>query len=280
LNSSTIRRWDGTQGIPRPIDEQIKIAASAGYDAIEPWIPDLRQFQESGGKLDDLQKQIVDSGLTVESAIGFANWIVDDPVQRAAGLESAKRDMDMLAAIGGKRIAAPPAGATNQADLNLLAAAERYRKLLEAGADIGVIPQLELWGFSKSLKRLGELMFVAIESGHPDACLLPDVYHVYKGGSDIAGLRLINGAAIHCLHVNDYPSAPPRETIGDADRVYPGDGIAPLSEVISYLQDSAPRCVLSLELFNPHYWQQDPLDVAKTGLRKMRDAVSAALKQP
>ena len=173
-------------------------------------------------------------------------------------------------------VAAPPAGATKQADLNLFSAAERYHALLELGKEMGVTPQVELWGFSQSMKRLGELVFVAAESGHPDACMLPDVYHIYKGGSDFEGLRMINGAAIHVFHMNDYPDNPPRATIGDAHRVYPGDGVAPLSKILRDIDASGFRGMLSLELFNRDYWQQDALDVARTGLEKMREAVQKA----
>ena len=35
---------------------------------------------------------------------------------------------------------------------------------------------------------------------------------------------------------------------------------------------------LSLELFNPEYWQQDALVVARTGLEKMKAVVAAALE--
>jgi sugar phosphate isomerase/epimerase len=276
LNMSTIRKFDGKGGTPRPIVEQIDIAARAGYDAIEPWVREVQQHKESGGSLKDLRKQIEDAGLTVESAIGFATWIVDDESKRAEGYETAKRDMEALLEIGGKRLAAPPVGATNQTDLNLLAVAERYRKLLEIGGEIGVIPELELWGFSKSMSRLGELMFVAIESGHPAACVLPDVYHIYKGGSDFTGLGLIHGTSIHVFHMNDYPADPPRETINDADRVYPGDGVAPLGDILRTLHSTGCRCMLSLELFNREYWKQDPVEVARTGLAKMRAAVDAA----
>jgi 2-keto-myo-inositol isomerase len=276
LNASTIRKFDGKGGTPRPILEQVTIAAHAGYSAIEPWIPDVRAYQESGGSLPELRKTIEDSGLTVESSIGFASWIVDDDKRRAEGIESAKRDMELIKAIGGKRIAAPPVGATEQSDLNLFAAAERYRKLLEAGEGIGVVPQLELWGFSKSLSRLGELMFVAVESAHPAACVLPDIYHIYKGGSAFDGLSLIDGKAIHCFHFNDYPAEPPRAKIDDADRVYPGAGVAPIAAVVRSLVANGCRCVLSLELFNREYWKQDPLEVAKTGLNKMKAVVEAA----
>jgi sugar phosphate isomerase/epimerase len=270
LNMSTIR------GQKLSLSEQVDVAAKAGYHAIEPWIREIQEFADKGGKLADVKKQIADAGLTVESAIGFANWIVDDDQQRAKGLETARHDMDLVRQIGGIRIAAPPAGATKQADLNLFSAAERYHALLELGKEMGVTPQVELWGFSQSMKRLGELVFVAAESGHPDACMLPDVYHIYKGGSDFEGLRMINGAAIHVFHMNDYPDNPPRATIGDAHRVYPGDGVAPLSKILRDIDASGFRGMLSLELFNRDYWQQDALDVARTGLEKMREAVQKA----
>ena len=189
--------------------------------------------------------------------------------------------MDTLRQIGGIRIAAPPTGATKQTDLNLFNAAKRYRALLELGDQMDVIPQVEVWGFSSSLSRLGESMFVAIESGHPKACLLPDVYHIYKGGSDFAGLGLLSGSAIQVFHVNDYPANPPRETINDSHRVYPGDGVAPLTEIFRMIHQAGFRGTLSLELFNRDYWQQDPLEVAKTGLQKTKAAVlSAKLDQP
>ncbi len=270
LNTSTVR--EKKLSVP----EQIDLAADAGYDALEPWMGDLHQFVERGGKLADLKKQLADRGVAVASAIGFAEWIVDDDARRAAGLETAKRDMGLLAQIGGTHIAAPPAGATREANLNLQKAAERYAALLEVGAAAGVIPQLEVWGFSAALSKLGEVLFVAAESKHPQACLLLDVYHLYKGGSDFGGLRLASGAAMHCFHMNDYPADPPRETIRDADRVYPGDGVAPLTEILKTLFASGFRGTLSLELFNPTYWKEDPLVVAKTGLAKMQAAVTKA----
>ncbi len=270
LNMSTIR------GQKLSLPEQVDVAAKAGYQAIEPWIREIQQFVEQGGNLADVKKQIADAGLTVESAIGFANWIVDDEAKRADGLETARRDMELVKQIGGKRIAAPPVGATNQADLDLYEAADRYRELLDVGREVGVVPQVELWGFSKSMSRLGELVFVATEAAHPDACMLPDVYHIYKGGSSFEGLRMINGAAMHVFHMNDYPDDPPRATINDAQRVYPGDGVAPLTKILRDIHDAGFRGMLSLELFNRDYWMQDPLQVAQTGLAKMRAAVEKA----
>jgi sugar phosphate isomerase/epimerase len=272
LNTSTIRGQNLT-----PIEEA-DIAAKAGYQGFEPWLPKLDQFVKGGGSLKDLGKRIRDHGLRVESAIGFFEWIVDDDARRHKGLEEARRGMDMVRQIGGKRVAAPPVGATNQADLNLLKAAERYRALLDVGQQVGVVPQVEVWGFSKTLGRLGETALVAIESGHPQACILADVYHLYKGGSDFTTLKLLGAASMHVFHMNDYPADPPRAQIKDAHRVYPGDGVAPLKEMLRDLRALGFRGMLSLELFNPDYWKQDALLVAKTGLEKMRAVVRASFE--
>jgi len=271
LNTSTIR------GQKLPITQEVDIAAQAGYRAIEPWINELDQFVKEGGSLKDLRKQIHDKGLVVPSAIGFASWIVDDEAERRKGLEEAKRSMDLVQQIGGKRLAAPPVGATKQENLNLLRAAERYRALLELGDKMDVIPMVEVWGFSKSLSRLGETALVAIESQHPRACVLPDVYHLYKGGSDFAGVKLLSRFGIPHFHINDYPALPGRAEITDAHRVYPGDGIAPLPALLRDLFEVGYRGVLSLELFNRDYWKQDALVVARTGLEKMKAVVHKAL---
>lgn len=270
LNMGTIRG----QGLD--LAREIDIAADAGYDAIEPWLGEIRDYVGKGGTTADLKKRCEDRGITVESAIGFAPWMSPDVGQRKAAFDAMRSDMELVAQIGGTRIAAPPAGATSAETLDLAEIAQWYAQLLELGAEVGVRPQLELWGPSKTLHRIGEAAYVAAETGRDDACLLLDVYHIYKGGSDFAGLGMLNGRRMFVFHMNDYPAEPPRESISDADRVYPGDGVAPLSPILRTLHKTGFRGVLSLELFNREYWKQDAAAVAKTGLAKMKAAVERA----
>jgi sugar phosphate isomerase/epimerase len=192
-------------------------------------------------------------------------------------MDQMKRDMGLVVQIGGKRVAAPPGAAAGVAGMDLRKIAERYHKVLEMGREMGVVPQLEIWGSAKTLGRVSEAAFVAIESGHPDACLLLDVFHIYKSGLDFTGLRLLSGLALHVFHINDYPADPPRERATDADRIYPGDGIAPLTAIVRDLKAAGFHGALSLELFNREYWKQDALTVAKTGLAKMQAVVTKSL---
>lgn len=271
LNTATIR------GQKLGIVKEVEVASVAGFQAIEPWIEAIDQYAKEGGSLKDLRQRIADAGLTVESAIGFPEWIVDDDARRARGLERAKHEMDLVAQIGGKRIAAPPAGATRPPTLDPAKAAERYRALLELGDQMGVVPQLEVWGFSANLSRLGQCMLVAMDSAHPKACVVADVFHLFKGGSPFEGLKLASAIALQVFHLNDYPSDPPRDKINDGFRVFPGDGSAPITQILRDLRSSGGQTVLSLELLNRKYWEQDALETAKTGLAKMKAAVQKAV---
>lgn len=271
LNTSTIK------GASLPLDKEFEVAAAAGFQGIEPWIGEIEDLVKAGGSLKDLRKKGEDLGLKVCGAVGFAAWIVDDAAKRAAGLEHLKRDMELVAAIGGTHIACPAIGAHEPGHHKpeLQQIAERYRAILELGVKTGVTPLLELWGFSKTLSRLSDVVYCATEAGHPKACMLLDSYHLYKGGSGNSALRLLNGRELPVFHINDYPTIPPAK-IDDADRVYPGDGVAPLSDLFRTLHAIGFRGFLSVELFNAEYYKQPAEVVAKTSLEKTRAAVRKA----
>ncbi len=271
FNTSTIR------GQKLSLVEELEIVARAGFKGVEPWVSELEEYTQAGGSVADLRKRIADLGLSVESVIGFSPWIVNDDARRAAGLEDAKRVMDLTARIGGTRIAAPASGIGDDDRPDLPTIAERYRALLDVGQQSGVIPQLELWGFSPLLSKLSDVSYVAVAANHPDSCILADSYHLYKGGTPYENLRLLNGAAMHVFHINDYPAAPPRSEITDAHRMFPGDGVAPLDLLFRTLRDTGFRGMLSLEVFNREYWNQDAFYVARAGFEKTREAVLKAL---
>lgn len=265
LNTSTI------SGQRLGVEKYIDITARAGYDAIEVWIGDLRAYMKDGKTLGALKKLASDAGVDVVNAIGFAPWMTDDDEKRKAGFAQMKEEMEIMAALGCTRIAAPAAGISAPPDL--YKAGERYKALLELGRQTGVTPQLEVWGASP-FSHLGQALMVAAVADDPDAHILADVYHLHRGNSGFDCMKLLDGKVVDLFHMNDYPGSIPREQLQDKDRVYPGDGIAPLKQVLTHLNNMSGEKILSLELFNQDYWKQDPLTVAKTGLEKMKKAVA------
>jgi sugar phosphate isomerase/epimerase len=265
LNTSTIR------GEERDLLANLEIASGAGYDGVEIWIRDLKSCVEKGNSITTVRNRITELGIEVVSAIGFAPWLAPGN----EGFEQMKQEMELLAQIGCRRVAAPPAGLDPEIPLDLFEAGEKYRQLLQLGRETGVMPQLEFWGASPVLWHMGQVLMIASVASDPDVKILPDVYHMFRGGSGFDTLKMLNGNLIDLFHMNDYPGNIPREEQNDADRVYPGDGAAPMQKIMADLSLMGGEKILSLELFNRTYWKEEPLQVAETGLRKMRSLVES-----
>jgi sugar phosphate isomerase/epimerase len=269
LNTSTIR------GNNLDIVGVVTAASKAGFHAVEPWIQELDAYTSKGGTLKDLGKRIADLGLVVANAIAFNSIAVDDDTARATAMEKLKTDMDKVAQIGGTRIAAVPGNARTPISLDNVA--KYYREALELGEKMGVQPLCELWGTHPVLGPLSHGIYVTVAAGRPDASLLLDVFHLYKSGTAFTALKQINGAALHVLHVNDYPQVADSSTLNDSNRIYPGDGVAPYKEIFRDLRDNGFRGYLSLELFNKDYWAKSADENLKTGIEKIRATVKGAL---
>ena len=272
LNTSTI------MGQKPGLVRSIEIAAAAGYDGVELWVRDILEYLEKGGTVQALAKLLTDKKLRVENAISFTEWMVDDDVKRTAALVTLEKEMQLMASLGCKRIAAPPAGVAKDQPLDIQKAGSRYRDILALGRKHRVMPLLEFWGASGTVYNFSQALAIAAAANDADARILPDVYHLFRGGSGFECLQLVNGNAIDIIHMNDYPPNKPVSEQTDADRVYPGDGAAPFKQILHSLQAMGGTKTLSLELFNKTYWDQDALLVAQTGLQKMKRLVNEVLR--
>jgi len=239
LNTSTIR------GQKPGLLKYIEIASRAGYDGIELWIEDVKKHLEAGNTAASLKKIIADQGLKVENAIGFAPWLAGKD-----GMEQMKQEMEMMASIGCTRIAAPVYGLPADQPLDLVATGLQYKELLAFGRQTGVMPILEFWGASKLLSNIGQALMICSVANDPDVKILADVYHMFRGNSGFESLKMLRGNVIEVFHMNDFVASIPREQQQDKDRVYPGDGIAPIKQILTDLKEMGGTKILSLELFN------------------------------
>jgi sugar phosphate isomerase/epimerase len=252
------------------VKQQVRVAAEAGFEGIELWVKDIDAYLANGGTLHDLRTYILDTGIAVVNAIAFFKWADADERTRERGFAQAEREMRILAELGGAAIAAPPYG--NVESISLEAIAGHFARLAELARRIGVEPYLEFWGRANKLSKLSEAVFIAMESGLPNAKILLDPFHMYTGGTQLQSLAYLHGANIGIVHVNDYPAVPAREQITDGDRVFPGAGIAPTHELASVLNRAGYRDYLSLELFVESYGSESALEVAKRGLAAIQTA--------
>lgn len=263
LNTSTIR--------PASPREKIEITAKAGYDSIELWVSDVDEHVKQGGSVGDLRKLLDDLGLARPSMISVNGFYQADDQAFQKSLDECRRRLEIARTLGVKRIVASPP--REKVDRKL--AIDRYGKLLETSLDMGVPASVEFLGFVDGINTLEEAWAICAGPGNPKATITPDIWHIFRGQSNVETLERIPPDHISCFHWNDAPSSPPRAEQTDAHRVYPGDGVMPLGAIAKMLRDKGWHGCLTLELFNPSYWKEAPLDVARLGLMKMKQSVGA-----
>lgn len=262
LNSSTIK--------PTPILEKIRIASEVGYRAIELWHDDIDAHLESGGTLADIRKAVDDRGLLVPTTIFLKQWWDTEGVEYQQAMDEIRRRLEQSAAVGALHaIAGPPLSGAGDFDFG----ARQYAKLLAVGREFGVKPVMEYLGFANEVNTIEIALEIMTKCGDADATTVVDPFHCFRGGGGVEGIAKLRPEQIAISHFNDAPAEPPREQQHDPDRVMPGEGCIDLKRYIELLrQIGYDRCI-SLELFRRDLWEQDPREVAKVGLEKMRAVV-------
>lgn len=263
LNTSTIR--------PTALLDKIRIAGKVGYKAIEPWNDEVTEYIAGGGTMADLKKALGDAGLKVVSVIALHSWITTDGDVYRKALDECSRRMDQAAELGSPYIVASPP----QEVVDLGRATTRFNDLIALGKKAGVKPSMEFLGFVDGINNVASAWTIASESDDPTATVVADVFHMMRGGGSVDDLLDLPGNRVACFHINDLPASPDPLVQTDADRVMVGEGIADLPRVIANLRVIKYSGPISLELFNPALWAQNPEEVVRRGLERIRALVEA-----
>lgn len=267
LDTATIR----TAG---SLEKKVDIAIAAGFDAIEPWDSELKEFEDNGGDLKVLGQKIKDNGLFVPSMIGLWGCMPENEEAFQESLPATKNRLRMASEIGCEFAQAIPNKVGANYDTKFVASC--YRRILEIGlVEYNISPAI-VFVEMFPLKTLGQATAVALDADHPQSKVIPDVFHMYISEGGFEGLKQLNGDLFAIFQFNDAPKNMKREDMKDKHRVYPGDGILPLEQILRDLKQTGFKRCVSLELYNPEYHQQDPLLVAKTGLEKTLQVIVRA----
>jgi sugar phosphate isomerase/epimerase len=267
MNCATIR--------PVPLRDQIKFVAETGWDGIEPWMNDLEKFDAEGGDVKALGKEIKDRGLRIANIIGLWDGMPEGDEAFAASLPMSRKRMKLAADLGSPYVAALPL--PDRENFNLADGAIRYRELVKIGREeFGIQPIMEFVSVFKSVTRLGQAAAIAFDADTPHSYILPDTFHMWKGGGGFAAIARLQGDFIADFHWNDVPPGVQPHEANDGTRIMPGDGILPLTQCLKDLKAIGYNRPLSLEIFNKEYWAMDGKKVCEIGLQKMLANVAKA----
>jgi len=135
----------------------------------------------------------------------------------------------------------------------------------------GVKIAFEFLGFANSsVNTLSFCYEIVEELDNPNIGLTIDTFHFFLSNEPISVLETVNPEKIFLIHVADVEGLP-RHQLTDANRVLPGDGVAPLKPFVRKVQEIGYQGVFSIELFNPMLWEWDVEQVTQVCYQRMRE---------
>lgn len=267
-----------TTGEHVDIETDIKVAGEAGYQAVELRDTKIERYLDSGGTLPALRRLLRDTCVEVLSI----NALEDSTLRTGARLEEIlarcrvfcewARALDAPYVVAVPSFLAPgeaSSGAPMDAGMRSQTVAALSAVAGVAG-EFGVKVGFEFLGFRAcSVNTLGAAKDILDEVRDPTVGLVIDAFHFYTGGSRLEDLDGLDGSRVFVVHLDDAELGA-LASLGDANRLLPGEGVIPLKPMIARLEAAGYSGAYSLELFRPEYWAWPPAEIARRGLESMR----------
>ena len=255
---------NGATTMHADLETDIRAAGDAGFELVELWASKLRRYLAEHS-IDELRTLLTSNNVEAYSI----NSIEHVTFRSAEEYELIKAECGELSAVA-SQIACPyivvvpgklPNGATEP---EIVAESVRVlNELADISEPYGVGLAFEFLGQTDcSIQTLDLAEKIINEVDRNSIGVVIDSFHFYAGNSSFEAIDELDASKLFIFHINDAEDLP-KEQLTDAQRLYPGKGILPLTELKARLDKIGYDKVASIEIFRPEYWDQDPFEVAK-----------------
>lgn len=246
----------------REFRDVVEACSQAGFAAMELWLPHLEAYFAGGHSASDARAVLGDNGVVAAGACFVAGLLGSNAESKREAFDAAKARFELCQELGAEAIACVGDGPQAPAPDDYGHAAERAREIGDLAESFGLTVGLEFVAGFPFLGTLATTARLVAEADHPHVGVLLDTFHFWAGRSKMADFEGLGDAPITFVHLNDVADVP-RETLTDAQRVLPGDGVLPLAEVVSRIEATGYDGYYSLELFNRALWELPPAEAAR-----------------
>ncbi len=259
---------NGATTMHADLETDIKAASQAGFELIEIWAAKLREFLKTQ-TTDDL-KRILDEHKLEPYSINSIEHITFRNVEEYAEI---KAECEELCEIAGKLgcpyvVVVPgklPENATKEEIIDESVAV--LNELGDIAAKHNVSLAFEFLGQTDCSVQTLDLCNEIVEKvDRPNIGNVIDTFHFYAGNSSFEAIENMNPEKLFIFHINDAENLP-KDELTDAHRLYPGEGILPIKEIKAKFDQIGYNKMVSIEIFRPEYWNQDPFEVARKARR-------------
>ena len=255
---------NGATTMHADLETDIKAAGAAGFDLLEIWAAKLREFLKTKTTA-DLKKLLDENNLEPYSI----NSIEHITFRDEADYEQIKLETEELSRIAGEIgcpyiVVVPGKLPENATEAKII---DESVKVLNELGDIAekynVGLAFEFLGQTDCSVQTLDLCSKIVEKvNRANIGNVLDTFHFYAGNSTFEAIDKMKPEKLFIFHINDAENLP-KEELTDAHRLYPGEGILPIKEIKAHFDKIGYDRMVSIEIFRPEYWNEDPFEVAK-----------------
>ena len=178
-----------------PLRSKIRAAAEAGYQGITLWPDDVTQARSEGLSDADIRKLLADHGQVVVDMDPLLDWTPEakpKPGEAAVAITPEHEFYAIAEAFGARSINAVQGfGRT----LDLDRAAEDLAGVCDRARDHGLLVTVEFLPWS-GIPTADVALDLVRRTNRPNATILVDSWHWFRGGADFDLLRSVPGALV------------------------------------------------------------------------------------
>ncbi len=246
----------------------IRVAGQAGYDVIELRDGKLDQFL-AHGSLDDVRRMLREAGVAAWTINAISRVGVDGAAGTARAVARCRELSRYAQAIECPWVLVVPGPTEGRTDAQVTSdTVATLREMADAAVEFGISVAFEFMGFPwAAVRDVAGAWAIVQEANRPNLGIIVDTAHFYAGGSTLESIKEVDPNRLVVLHINDVEDVA-KPDITDGHRLYPGEGVIPLQDILGAVRATGWDGVLSVELFREEYWRQDPLAVAREAKAK------------
>ncbi len=270
---------NGATTMKATLPEDIAATSAAGFKALEIWAAKMDDYlkADSVGEL----KGLFDRADLQPASINSIEFITFRSPEEYKAIELRCQELCGLAQnLSCDKIVVVPSPTPEGAGWKDIRdeSVRVLRELSEIAALYDVQLAFEFLGFQWcSVRTLDQCWEIVRETNRSNVGLVIDTCHFFAGGSELRSIEQIDPRKIFIFHINDVEERP-LETIEDAHRLLPGEGVIPLDDILVSLKQTGFDGLCSVELFRPEYWERDPGELATAARAATSATVGAHFK--
>lgn len=235
-------------------------AVAGAFSAITLYPTHVRRARAEGLRFADMRDALAARGLALADLDPLLNWMPGDAFPNELNASEAEH-YEVAEALGARSLNVAQAFRPR---VDLDEAAEALAGVCDRAAQHGLLITLEYLPWA-GIPDAATALEIVTRCGRPNATLMIDTWHTFRGPTSEAQLRALPGAKIGSVQINDAPREPAGDLLSETTsaRLLPGEGAIPVARWLRLLAELGSQAPIGVEVFSSALDRLAPSEVGR-----------------